>query len=136
MTNLLEAHALLVIPSDDLRGMLWEPQKGGPPERTEYACGCDETKVWKLRRSDSVKARCNGCGERPGYYTRRTAVALRWEGEWMPHGWLAAGLACGWPPSTCLPLTLTPQRRFLLSLEARGCTLVALDKKGKEVNND
>ena len=135
MDKLLHAHSLLVVPSDDLRGML----DAGP-------CGFRAPMAWYSSRAQVVPVSCHdpllevmtldaGWHPVPDVYVSagsKQALALRWKGQDMPHGWLAAGMACGWPPSICLPLTLTPQRRFLLSLEARGCTLIALDKQGKE----
>ena len=147
MTELLQAHSLLVIPSDDLRGMLEDGPCGFRPPQTTWPnfqawdeCGpnfrecpsgspCSGFSGRERERCMDVVGACRG-------FNPRAALVLRWEGQDMPHGWVTAGMACGWPPSTCLPLTLTPQRRFLLSLEARGCTLIALDKQGKEMTDD
>ena len=123
-------HTLLVIPSDDLRGML-----------DEGACGFQPPRAWRKdwetdEDGETWPAEPQWFPARSFTTSAKHALVLRWQGGWMPHGWITAGMACGWPPSICLPLTLTPQRRFLVSLEARGCTLIALDKQGKEMTDD
>ena len=126
MTDLLKAHSLLVVPSDDLRGMLGEGPCGfRPPVAYEW----QGVKAWRpYTGALPMLPRHQPFG--------RLALVLRWEGQDLPHGWVTAGMACGWPPSICLPPTPTPQRRFLLSLEARGCTIIALDEQGKEIDHD
>jgi hypothetical protein len=111
MTDLLEAHALLVVPSDDLRGMLDEGPCGArPPHALHCECG-----HWYAGPGTGGVA-CPTCGEHWGSSDEQ-ALVLRWQGEDLPHGWLAAGLG-------------------IERLIDAGYTLVALDKQGKEMTDD
>ena len=59
-------------------------------------------------------------------FNPRKALVLRQEGQDLPRGWLAAGLALG--------LDGAPVLDWLLRhLREAGCTIIALDKQGKEV---
>ena len=120
MTDLLKAHALLVVPSDDLRGML-EPGGFRPPKE----------KAPTKRKP------------RPLWPRWRQALALRWEGQDMPHGWLAAERALNsrllWGRqyfTTTLTFTPSSMSHLISALQAGGCTLIALDEQGKEMTDD
>jgi hypothetical protein len=112
MTELLQAHTLLMVPSKDLRGMLDE----GP-------CGFRPPMSWAVIVSAGAKE----------------ALVLRWEGQDLPHGWLAAAWATG------VAVTLHSKgpsagQAFLPGMHLRalreaGCTLIALNEQGREVNN-
>jgi hypothetical protein len=112
------AHTLLVVPSDDLRGML----DGG-------ACGFRPPVMDEIL--DNPWHKPNGWYPgRTGLRAQRRALVLRWKGEDMPHGWLAAALSTD-------PLIVTidneMRERVMRRLREAGCTLIALDKQGKDL---
>ena len=128
-----EPYALLVVPSEALRGMLDE----GP-------CGFRPPMVWHSRcpvhgslghfPAEVLSPRCcdwsgdlaGGCAER---VSRRTDLVLRWEGQDLPHGWLAA--------SAVMPLGQAYSPAFfgiiLDALREAGCTIIEVDAHGREV---
>lgn len=125
MTDLMKAHTLLVIPSDDLRGMLDE----GP-------CGFRPPTAWQDH--DGKGNTWWRAGSKAAGIEEHDALALRWEGEWMPHGWLAVGQALGsrllWDMSGSVHKS--NMSHLIAALQAGGCTLIALDKQGKEMADD
>ena len=99
----VDAWGLLVVPSDALRGMLDE----GP-------CGFRPPMAWM-----------NGPRWVFGWASERAhvrALVLRWEGQDMPHGWLAAGLAAGMPWQ-CVAATDS----ILECLREAGCTIISVE---------
>jgi len=127
MNDLMKAHSLLVVPSDDLRGVLDE----GP-------CGFRPPTAWQDH--DGKGNTWWRAGSKAAGIEEHDALVLRWEGEWLPHGSLAAAWATG------VAVTLHSKgpsagQAFLPGLHLRalreaGCTLIALDKQGKAVNHD
>ncbi len=123
---------LLVIPSDDLRGMLDEGPCGFRPPMAWY---CEDYRAWEQwhRGMDHAEP----CAWAAMVERARCALALRWEGQDMPHGWLAAAWATG------VAVTLHSKGpsageaflpgMHLRALRERGCTLIALDEQGREV---
>ena len=137
MNDLLNAHTLLVIPSDDLRGMLdGGPCGFRPPIASRYRCS--DTRRWRWLPDRHVDAPLlarvdeDSGGGLSGPY----ALVLRWEGQDLPHGWLAAGLGLGLRGPACLPSTDTHRAVLLDALREADCTIIALDEQGKEVNHD
>ena len=134
MTDPLKAHTLLVIPSDDLLSMLdGGPCGFRPPIASRYRCS--DTRRWRWLPDRHVDAPLlarvdeDSGGGLSGPY----ALVLRWQGQGLPHGWLAAGLALG--RSVAWYAGGSEKRRIGQLIES-GCTLIALDEQGKEVTDD
>ena len=70
-----------------------------------------------------------GTNEEAAWFPRK-ALVLRWEGQDLPHGWLAAwvGITGSWR-------NFWPSLSFLRKLRAAGCTIIALDEQGREVEH-
>lgn len=127
MNDLLKAHTLLVVPSDDLRGMLDEGPCGARPPLAYDVSGTGPGSGW---RTDTWAKTVR---------FKRRGLVLRWEGQDRPHGWLAAAWA------TDVAVTLHSKgpsagQAFLPGMHLRalreaGCTLIALDEQGKEVSD-
>ena len=135
MTELLQAHTLLMVPSKDLRGMLDEGPCGfRPPIASRYRCRDTRRWRWLPGRHVDAPSLARVDEDSGGGLSGPYALVFRWEGEWMPHGWLAAH-ASGKPSWPTVP---APSYRleFLGRLQEAGCTLVALDEQGKEMNHD
>ena len=128
---------LLVIPSDDLRGMLdVDTVRGGPGLMYEWQCPVCRVRWWQSpgygmdRCENHVRqgASRSGC---------RTAVRLRWEGQDLPHGWLAAGRALNsrllWDMSGSVHKS--NRSHLIAALQAAGCTIIAVDEHGREVEH-
>ena len=104
----INTNTLLVIPSDDLRGMLDEQPCGLRPPIAHIS-----DRGWTE----------GPCAEQA---PARSALVLRWDGRDRPHGWLCASRLLS---DMAGHVHRSNKPRLIAALRGAGCTIIAREKR-------